>query len=586
MLFSSRRLTIIIVLLLLAGGLFFLYNLDNQFLSSADTNPWATTQPVERLSAPEPDFKPDQRYVLVGLPQNRAERAILTQIQSLLEQLHLAYRTRDQLKPNDYKLGETLIFVINDLERSCDLEGLAEFVQSGGSAILAAGMSPDYTQTYLDPLLGIQERGQFSTLDAIRIREATLPYPETEIRGLDPFMVVNLRVKDSATVLIESLDAMPLVWVHPTESGHIGVVNGPFLESPLTAGFLVPVLAETAGQFIYPVVNAEVIALDAAPPLFDSNDDLSFKYYGRSAESFVRDQLWNVFEQQAALLDLKYTTSFIGIDANPFNISQVNLQTFSFVNKQVLKLDGEIMLAGDHHGIGTLTADRVNQVAHFFQGALPNYAVRSYYPLYGLCEPQHLAAIRASFPEISIYRYLLDYYAAPEQQVALAQIAADPDLTLFPTVTHGFKGNRDQFLVYLSQLTTKGLVSHSFDINYLFTVPEQDSNWNELDEHYQDLCDQYFAPVRWLDSLTLSPAASRLQDTGKISFSSRYQNGELTVSCQDFVPGQSFLVYAPAGIKSTSGVTVTPVNRNYSLIIAQQPEFNLVIPDSGGASDA
>jgi|GEM_PF-2570695 len=572
---SSRRLVILLMLLLLSGLLFFAYNLDNQFLSSADTNPWATVTNESLLDATAPDGKPDQRYVVAGVPANPQEIAIQKQTLAVLDLLGLSYRTRNQLQANDLLLGETLILVVKDLAQVYDPVDLAEFVRRGGGLILAAGISPDYTQTYLDPLLGIRERGEFSTVDALRFCEGTLPYPETDMTGLDPFMTLNVRVQAPAQVLIETPDKLPLVWVHPYESGRVGVMSGPLLENPITAGFLVPLLGEMAGQLIYPVVNAEVVALDAAPPLFDSNDRLSFQYYGRSAESFVRDQLWNIFEQKATLLDLTYTTSFIGIDANPFKISQVNLQTFSFVNKQVLKLDGEIMLAGDHNGIAELTEERVADMAVFFRDSLPNYVLRSYYPLYGTIQPQHLAAIRQAFPEISILRYPLDFFASPEKQSDLDQLARDETITLFPTITHGFKIDRDQFLTYLSQLTTQGLVSHSFDVNYLFTVPEKDSNWNELDEFFDELCDQYFAPVRWLSDLTISPAASQLKATRQLSYSTRTKGNQMTVTCQQFSPGQAFFFRSETPIVRATGATVQSINQTYSLVIADTPQFTL-----------
>ncbi|NCA98806.1 MAG: DUF2194 domain-containing protein [Clostridia bacterium] len=572
---SSRRLVILLLLLLLSGLLFFTYNLDNQFLSSADTNPWATVPSDPLLDAKAPDGKPDQRYVVAGLPEDPREIAIQKQTLSVLDLLDLTYRTRDQLKANDLLLGETLIIVVSDVAQVYDPVELAEFVRTGGSLILAAGTSPDFTKTFLDPLLGIRERGEFTAVEGLRFREGALPYPETDITGLDPFMTLNLRVHASAQVLIETPDGLPLVWVNPYESGRVGVMSGPLLENPVTAGFLVPLLGEVAGQLIYPVVNAEVVALDAAPPLFDSNDNLSFQYYGRSAESFVRDQLWNIFEQKAALLDLTYTTSFIGIDANPFKISQVNLQTFSFVNKQVLKLDGEIMLAGDHNGISELTTQRVADMAVFFRDSLPNYVLRSYFPLYGTCDLQHLAVIRQTFPEISILRYPLDFFASPEKQSALDELTRDEKITLFPTITHGFKIDRDQYLTYLSQLTTLGLVSHSFDVNYLFTVPEKDSNWNELDEFYDDLCDQYFAPVRWLSDLTISPAAKNLDATRQLSYTTRTHEKQMTITCQNFTPGQAFFFRSEMPIARATGATVQPINRTYSLVIADTPQFTL-----------
>ncbi|MDD2457770.1 MAG: DUF2194 domain-containing protein [Eubacteriales bacterium] len=582
---SSRRLLILLVLLLLSGLLFFTYNLDNQFLSSADTNPWATFEPEAVLDAAAPESKPDRRYVVAGKPEDTRELAIKNQTLAVLDFLGLSYRTRDVLKANDLKLGETLIVIVSDLEQIYDPQDLAEFVRTGGDLILAAGLSPDYNKTFFDPLLGIRERGTFSEVKSLRFCEGTLPYPETDIIGLDAFMALNVRLQAAAQVLIETTDGMPLAWVHPYEDGQVGVMSGPMLENPVTAGFLIPVLGEVAGQLVYPIVNAKVVALDAAPPLFDSNDNLSFQYYGRSAESFVRDQLWNIFEQKAALLDLAYTTSFIGIDANPFKISQVNLQTFSFVNKQVLKLDGEIMLAGDHNGISELTEERVADLATFFRDSLPNYALRSYYPLYGTCDLQHLAAIRKEFPEIAILRYPLDFFASPAKQAVLDVLVKDAAITLFPTITDGFKVDRDSYLAYLSQLTLRGLVSHSFDVNYLFTVPEKDSNWNELDDAYDELCDQFFAPVRWLSSLTISPAASNLAATSQLMYTTQTTAGQITVTCQNFTPGQAFFIRSRTPVERATGATVQPINSTYSLVIAETPQFTLELSNTGGSAD-
>ncbi|NCC76518.1 MAG: DUF2194 domain-containing protein, partial [Clostridia bacterium] len=196
-------------------------------------------------------------------------------------------------------------------------------------------------------------------------------------------------------------------------------------------------------------------------------------------------------------------------------------------------------------------------------------------PLYGTCDLQHLAVIRQTFPEISILRYPLDFFASPEKQSALDELTRDEKITLFPTITHGFKIDRDQYLTYLSQLTTLGLVSHSFDVNYLFTVPEKDSNWNELDEFYDDLCDQYFAPVRWLSDLTISPAAKNLDATRQLSYTTRTHEKQMTITCQNFTPGQAFFFRSEMPIARATGATVQPINRTYSLVIADTPQFTL-----------
>ena len=569
--FSRKRLAYIITITLIFSGLFFLFNLDYDFFRSQSINEADNLVPSEKISATL-DGISDAGFLVVGDPKTNAERQTQTNVIKALTQIKAKYTVINSLSNQDLSGSATLVFIVQDVSLTGDLESIAKYITNGGQAIFAAGIPADTDWRYLDPVWGILERGSFKTVSDITFNKGYFPYDEITALDAYPTYSMTLHLNDSCEVLINGENDIPLVWTHAYKSGKIAMINGTFMESKLSMGVFIAAVNSTRDHFLYPILATKTVFLDAIPPLFDSNDDHSFEYYGRSAESFVRDKLWSVMIQKATLLDLKLTSSFMAIDKQPFNSQNANQQTFSYISREILRNKGEITLSGNHVDLNNLTDSRIGLTKSFFEKFFPNYHLHAYYPLYGIIDQNQIDQIQSVYPTIDIIRLL---YEGDGITQSSGDYAVNGDTVTFPTTTYGYKAEGQQLFAFISVLTSHGSISHSFDINSLFTVPSTESNWNTLNKSFDVLTDLYFQKTSWLESVTISPAAEKVKELSAIEVFTQTGTDKMSVACSDLTVGQKFMFYSITPIRSAQGAKFTRINEHYYLIEAQAASFVL-----------
>lgn len=569
--FSRKRLAYIIIITIVFSGLFFLFNLDHDFLRSQSINSADELKPIEKFTASKLNTS-DAGFLIVGNPQNESERQIKTNVVKAFNQIKAKITQVESITDADLANDIILVFVVADVSQTGDLEKIAEYIRNGGQAIFAAGIPSENNIRYLDPVWGILERGSFTSVSDITFNEGYFPYEQTTIPNGYTTYSSNVRLEETCEILIQGNNEIPLVWSHPYDLGRITMINGTFMESKLSIGILIASINNTREYSIYPILSTKTIFLDAIPPLFDGNDENSFEYYGRSAESFVRDKLWAVLLQKASVLDLQFTSSFMAIDKQTFESQNANQQTFSYISREIIQNKGEITLSGNHVDLNNLTVERIEQTKSFFDNFFPNYNLHAYYPLYGKIDQNQIDLIQEIYPSIDIIRIL--YEGDP-----LTQSSGDYEVSngnvIYPTTTFGYKAEGLQMYTFISVLTSHGSISHSFDINSLFTVPSSESNWNTLNKSFDILVDLYFKKTPWLESVTISPAAEKVKEMDGLDVETFTESNQITVACSDMAIGQKFLFYSPRKIKSAQGASYEEINSRYYLIEAQSPSFVL-----------
>lgn len=570
--FSRKRLAYIMIITMIFGGLFFLFNLDHAFLRSQTVNEADKLVPSKKFSATLTGSA-DAGYLVIGDPITKGERQIKANTIKALSQIKAQITIVNQVTEADLQDKVILVFVVSDISQAGDLENIAKYIKAGGQAIFAAGIPSDSDWRYLDPVWGILERGSFTSVSDITFNQGYFPYDEiTVAKGYSTYSM-TLRLAANCEILIHGDNELPLVWTHPYDLGRITMINGTFMESKLSLGILIASINNTKQQSLYPILATKTVFLDAIPPLFDENDEHSFEYYGRSAESFIRDKLWAVLLQKASVLDLRLSSSFMAIDKQSFDTQNANQQTFSYITQEIIKNNGEITLSGNHVDLDNLTKDRIELTLNFFENFFPNYKLHAYYPLYGKIDLTQIELIKSVYPTIDIFRILYEGDALTQ---SIGDYEISDDQVIFPTTTYGYKAEGLQLYSFLSVLTSHGAISHSFDINSLFTVPSSESNWNTLNKTFDHLTDLYFKATPWLDAVTISPAAERVKEMVVLEFQTMTEDNQIAVACTDMTIGQKFLFYSKKEVKSAQGASLKRINTRYYLIEAQSSAFVLM----------
>ncbi|MEG1388723.1 MAG: DUF2194 domain-containing protein [Angelakisella sp.] len=571
--FSIKRLFSLAFIAVGTSLLFFLFNLDNDFIRTEQSNFADSFLPLEAVQSEDMGFTVRKRsYIVVGKPVDSYESAVKENVCSILDSIKVGYSTKDVLTREDLTdTGTAIIFVERNLSKVADLELLANYVDGGGHILLASGLPDAVDSAYLNPVFGIIERGEYLLCDDVTFLEGTLPYPKVSVENGYPSYSYSSRLNESCEILLSGNNSNPLVWVNRYINGSCAVINGTFMENKISEGIFLGALAAMEENFIYPVLGTKTVYFDAIPPLTINNDQKSYEYYGRSAEAFIRDKLWGDLLKSAVTMDFKITSSFLGIDTDSFNPATVNRQTFAYICRQVLQHGGEITLAGNHTELQDLPENKAQAVEKLFSSIFPNYNIYGYYPLYGKVDVEDFYTLRASFNKLNVMRCLL---TGDDKVSTVDDFQLLPDGTIiYPTLTYGYSSTGMQMYSFLSMLTGRGVVSHSFDVNSLFTTPEEDSSWNHLGKRYDKLCSDFFGKTRWLAPTTLSEAAQEYRRYELLEYSADYAEDRVTVNCHSMVPENKFLFRSSRKIKSIAGGEYRVLYPNFYLITAREPDI-------------
>jgi hypothetical protein len=262
----------------------------------------------------------------------------------------------------------------------------------------------------------------------------------------------------------------------------------------------------------------------------------------------------------------------MAIDKQSFVSQNANQQTFSYISREIIQTGGEITLSGNHVELDNLTEARIQQTKDFFENFFPNYKLNAYYPLYGKMNQAQKDMILSVYPSIDIIRILYDGDGITQSSGDFEVI---DDQVYYPTTTYGYKAEGLQMYTFLSVLTSHGAISHSFDINSLFTVPSSESNWNTLNTTFDTLSDLYFKDTPWLESKTLSLAAEKVRLLDALEVKTKTEANQITVACSEITIGQKFMFYSNKEILSATGANYTRINSRYYVIEAKAASFVL-----------
>lgn len=129
----------------------------------------------------------------------------------------------------------------------------------------------------------------------------TMPWYVTG-KGTKTYMV---GLKDETEVQREEFPR--ILWRNRYEDTFVFAVNGDYLADIAGLGILDGFLYEMQEIAVYPVVNAQSVAIADYPSLSTETDETMQAYYSRSSRSFVRDVMWPGILAMSSRQDLKMT---------------------------------------------------------------------------------------------------------------------------------------------------------------------------------------------------------------------------------------------------------------------------------------
>lgn len=446
-----------------------------------------------------------------------------------------------------------LIFCDDIISKYVDLQKLADFVQKGGKAVLAAGVAEGYQDSYLQPVLGITEKTIKENYCSFNVSEGFFPLECDELRYNGYNASSWLSVRSGAEIYIEDCEKeVPIVYSYPYGKGETLVINATLLSDSHNAGILTAGLGELLETLVYPIMGCECVFLDNFPIVTYVNDSVCMKLYGRTTEAFVRDVVWPVFQGIAVRNELRYTSSVLSVSWNKDSFPAITESLFNTLGKSALQYGGELVYAAECRESEALYKNE--DFMRNFENTFQNYDIRSLVMTDGQSVPEVISTLGQ---KINVVRGKMTS-DKPENRMAVLD-----DYVVFPEATKGNNLEEDNMLAIVSALTSHGLISHTFDINRFISIDEIEASWDKDKIQLSEFEEHVFSQTDYLQKLSLSETGDIVKSYTGLEYGWEHKGNTIEISANQFVEGQPFWVRTKGKIVNAEGADYVEAAEGY-----------------------
>jgi hypothetical protein len=455
--------------------------------------------------------------------------------------------------------------------------------------------------------LGILEAGNYLDVSSLHFRKNVLigfgdhEFADDSLRN----SVLRVKLDESADVLAETDDGMPVIWRNDYGNGSFLMFNGTTLQDKTSRGLLAGCLGFLLPDFIYPIYNAKLMYIDdfPAPPPSEINDRI-YQQYQMSVSQYYSQIWWPDMIRFARRYNLRFTgaliVNYLDQTQPPFSWqTDSDPENFARYAKELLKQGGEIGLHGYNHQSLTTDkriadvygynawpntaamADSIEAALAFERSVLPNYEVRTYVPPSNEMDAGLRAVLKAKLPDLTNISSL---YLEDADQITYGQEygLGDDGIVNLPRITSGFAPGIYEEWSAANSVTAYGLFSHfvhpddSYD-----SERSRGLDWKELRERFDSFLSDIDKHYRWLQPTTASEASNAVE---RLAISTpvieKNQSG-ISGYINSFTGPQYFLLRSDKHIASTENCEWSLIDDGAYLIKALRPAFTVKWREAG-----
>ena len=548
-----KRLLYVLFIVLVVSALFLMYNLNEERASHIDTQRLqeAAAAPLE---GPGLDGAGQLRFLVAGDPGKDLYQDIYQNVTRVLSDLKLPYTTADTVSAQMLQDDTILILCDDTAGEHVDLLALGQFIENGGRVLFAAGLPEAYTDAYLWPFLGIQEKSIKENYNDLAFVDGLFPlqYDRMVYDGYNASTWIS--VDENARVYIQDAEKqVPVLYTYDFGAGKACLINGTFLADINCCGLLTGALGLLADDFVYPVLGVKAVFLDNFPMVTFVNDKLCMKLYGCSTEAFVRDVVWPQFQGLALRQDVRYTSAILAIASGDNGFAPVEDSLFTAIGRSALQYDGELAFAADCRPGEPLVFNE--ELVQEFRQVFDRYQINALALMNGtaldpaMLRPDGVAlsAVRGSLADTDPFAVATDYF-------------------FFPCATTGNRMDEGNLFEITSVLSAYGMLSHAFDVNRLIALDEGTASW-DLDKDQIGVFEtQVLSQVGYLEPKTLSNTQNAVASYRGLSYEWYREGDRIHVNCTGALQGQGFCLRTGAKITGAQGASYQEMGNGYYLL--------------------
>lgn len=567
---SLKRLVYIILIVAVVGALFLLYSqYGSRTTAIQSKDPSAQERTfVETRQIAEGD-KP--RAWVFGDAEAESFGDIRNNVLQLCEDMHLVTFQKDRFDADEVRQHDLVVFCDAALSHYANASELEEFVEEGGRVLFAAGIGSGEEEFAFWPMLGLEERMAEQDCHELAFEKPLLPLQPEKTGYAGSSHSAQLEVDPDASVYLRDAESgTPLLYTRARQEGSVCLINGEFLADAEAGGLFTGATCALMPDFIYPILGVKVVFLDGLFTAAAADDELCRQTYGYSANGFLQNVVWPLFQGMSLRANAPLTSSLLVEAPSGEAFAPVDKDLIAEVGASVLQFNGELIYAADLAESGKIVIDE-ESLARFSE-AFANYTVR------GL-------ALEAGDPSSEVIFELSNELGADIRAIRGMLDAGEVRFLwedgrfVFPAATKGADLDDGGMFEVCSVLGAYGMVSHVFDISTLSAWEGPATAWETDKEQIELFESEILSGTPWLESKTLLQVGDEVKSYQDMEYDWTVGESQVKLELSGVVVGQAFMYHTKGRIANAEGLDYEEIGNGYYVLHVREPHAAIVLEE-------
>lgn len=401
------------------------------------------------------------------------------------------------------------------------------------------------------------------------MQDLTLEMPwYTTYSGVKRYMVGILDKDDyGGNDALKDEDLPAIIWRNSLGDAKIFVVNGGYMEDLTALGIYSAMVYEMNDYTLYPVVNAQNLAVVNFAALTSEYDNKTLPLYARTQKALFQNIIWpmlcSVLEDSGNIPSL-----FISPKMNYLSTEEPDAEKLVFYQRQLREVDAEAGLTLSHDSQASL-GEKLAADAEFYSENIPKY---KFLTLYAENESDC-----GSVMQEECLKDVRTVILGRSQETAPLGYISD-NVTCQYALVDGFEHKYSDNLIIKSLETCLGYSSILLDLGIIVNPQSDDDRWEKRIEKFSSYTSTFWKPFQAFDKTSLSTSDRRIRQFLNINYQEKREGDEITLKIAD-VEDKAFFILRTHGesIASISGGSYKKIENNAFLIETSQTDVAITL---------
>lgn len=500
-------------------------------------------------------------YCLIVFGQDKKDEARI--VEEGLKNANISYilkETFEDITENELSYAEIIIVNGSEFNDIGNINEVFNYIEKGKHIIFTS--MPDVNNSKMNKLkeiMGIKNSTKIVNKRGVKFLPGfmlggLLKLPELSYKAF------NIELLSTTKIYATDLDDSALIWRNIYDKSEIYVVNGPFFETNAGYGILSFLMSEIYHDYIYPVVNAKVLAYSGLPYISNENTNELVELYNRDAMKLQHDILI------PDILSINKSRNLIptGFITNNFHkgrsdeLNNYNIKQINSYEKFIYKSGGEVGIVYS----GDLKKDYEMHHELFKNKNLKFIRLKEEY-FEGIDE--------FNKDEFSSIEAVLGPWTKDFESFG----RFNKNMIYIPFTIDDMNNTDVKKLEFYSAVTAFGAIVHNFNLEQVVFPEGSKDNWMNLSREYIKSIDSYRSKFEMIESRNISEMIQSVMKFVTNESVINYLDNKIKIRIKKWQGESYYFLRTDKEINDIKGGTIEKIEEGVYLVTAKNKEITI-----------